>query len=359
MHSMKSNFRSPASTRRRSRRRCSKSARSSITFADRGDEPVLEPKPGEIRLWSDTLVRALFDAAHERRAASAALPRRLGPHITTPRACERCETATGSGYGSRIGNRCASAGVCGCARRRAAAAGRCRRRSSCDSTRAGVRHRHAPDHRPVPADAGRAAARRAHRDRLWMRLRHPGHCGAEARRGARRPPWTWTRRRCIATRDNAVRNGVSAKIEIQSGAGAALQPADCVVANILAEPLIELAPTLAAACAAGGDLLLSGLLEDAGYAVKAAYASAFDMVQVIGRDDWCCIHARRASLACSRSAPNARRSSGCRPRCCAPPAARCAAAGAARCSMRSTRLAEDANEFTTRRIAARDGGARR
>ena len=32
----------------------------SITFVDRGDEPVLEPKPGEFRLWSDTLVRALF-----------------------------------------------------------------------------------------------------------------------------------------------------------------------------------------------------------------------------------------------------------------------------------------------------------
>ena len=36
---------------------------SSITFVDRGDEPVLEPKPGEIRLWSDTLVRALFQQA--------------------------------------------------------------------------------------------------------------------------------------------------------------------------------------------------------------------------------------------------------------------------------------------------------
>ena len=35
---------------------------SSITFVDRGDEPVLEPKPGEVRLWSDTLVRALFQA---------------------------------------------------------------------------------------------------------------------------------------------------------------------------------------------------------------------------------------------------------------------------------------------------------
>src|SRR5271168_3150683 len=34
---------------------------SSITFVDRGDEPVLEPKPGEFKLWSDTLVRALFE----------------------------------------------------------------------------------------------------------------------------------------------------------------------------------------------------------------------------------------------------------------------------------------------------------
>src|ERR1035438_10008140 len=34
----------------------------SMTFLDRGDEPVLEPRPGEIRLWSDTLVRALPEA---------------------------------------------------------------------------------------------------------------------------------------------------------------------------------------------------------------------------------------------------------------------------------------------------------
>jgi len=39
---------------------------------------------------------------------------------------------------------------------------------------------------------------------------------------------------------------------------------------------------------------LSGLLKTQAYAVKAAYTSAFDIVQVVGRDDWCCIHARRA-----------------------------------------------------------------
>jgi hypothetical protein len=38
---------------------------SSITFLDRADEPILEPKPGEIRLWSDTLVRALFQQSSD------------------------------------------------------------------------------------------------------------------------------------------------------------------------------------------------------------------------------------------------------------------------------------------------------
>src|SRR3984957_1369162 len=65
---------------------------SSITFVDRGDEPVLEPKPGEFRLWSDTLVRALFQAPADAESSGAASPDAarnleslaavLGPHIT-------------------------------------------------------------------------------------------------------------------------------------------------------------------------------------------------------------------------------------------------------------------------------------
>src|SRR6202043_3863867 len=45
---------------------------SSITFVDRGDEPVLEPKPGEVRLWSDTLVRGLFQESPGGDALDAA-----------------------------------------------------------------------------------------------------------------------------------------------------------------------------------------------------------------------------------------------------------------------------------------------
>src|ERR1700721_4460755 len=54
----------------------------SITFVDRGDEPVLEPKPGEMRLWSDTLVRALFQESSDAALNLDHLAAALGPHVT-------------------------------------------------------------------------------------------------------------------------------------------------------------------------------------------------------------------------------------------------------------------------------------
>jgi ribosomal protein L11 methyltransferase len=103
----------------------------------------------------------------------------------------------------------------------------------------------------------------------------------------------------LATRDNAIRNGVSASIDVQgvdvAGVDGGLAQAYCVMANILAGPLIELAPKLTGACEPGGYVLLSGLLKTQAYAVKAAYATGFDMVQVVERDDWCCIFAQRGA----------------------------------------------------------------
>src|SRR5271165_1801214 len=43
----------------------------SVTYLDRADEPVLEPLPGEMRLWSDTLVRALASNLSPGVAAAA------------------------------------------------------------------------------------------------------------------------------------------------------------------------------------------------------------------------------------------------------------------------------------------------
>src|SRR5438477_5080446 len=53
----------------------------SITLVDRGDEPVLEPKPGEVILWSDTLVRALFDQRSEPLTTLRRLADQLGAHV--------------------------------------------------------------------------------------------------------------------------------------------------------------------------------------------------------------------------------------------------------------------------------------
>src|SRR6202453_508598 len=55
---------------------------SAITFVDRGDEPVLEPKPGEVRLWSDTLVRSLLRESSDAALNLDRLASALGPHVT-------------------------------------------------------------------------------------------------------------------------------------------------------------------------------------------------------------------------------------------------------------------------------------
>lgn len=87
-----------------------------------------------------------------------------------------------------------------------------------------------------------------------------------------------------ATRDNARANQL--KQRVKTGPVEAAEPADLVLANILASPLIELAPTLASLVHAGGDLCLSGLLAEQADAVQAAYAADFDFVGGAARDGW-------------------------------------------------------------------------
>jgi len=62
--------------------------------------------------------------------------------------------------------------------------------------------------------------------------------------------------------------------------------ADLVVANILAGPLVELAPTLTALAKTGGQLILSGLLSQQEEEIRAAYGNAFELDQVAEKDGW-------------------------------------------------------------------------
>jgi ribosomal protein L11 methyltransferase len=262
----------------------------SITLMDRGDEPVLEPKPGEIRLWSDTLVRALFQ---ERSALSALtdVAAGLGSHIT--------ETARIRAVEDRDWTRVWL--------------------TDWQSMRFGQRLWVCPTHAAAPDDP-QAIVVRLDPGLAFGTGTHPTTalclevleslpltgrslidygCGsgilgiAALKMGAARVVAVdLDPQALIATRDNAARNGVSSAIEV-AGVPVHLPSASCVVANILAGPLIELAPLLTAACEPGGDLLLSGLLKTQTDAVTAAYAPGFAIVAVVGRDDWCCIHARR------------------------------------------------------------------
>ena len=64
-------------------------------------------------------------------------------------------------------------------------------------------------------------------------------------------------------------------------------PYDLIIANILAGPLIELAPSLAGALAPGGRLILAGLLDHQAEAVTAAYRRQGMMAGArVQRGDW-------------------------------------------------------------------------
>ena len=74
------------------------------------------------------------------------------------------------------------------------------------------------------------------------------------------------------------------------------QQFDLVVANILANPLMELAPLLQRVLRPGGRLILAGLLQDQAGAVRAAYPQlAFDHDPALLEADWQCLNGQRSS----------------------------------------------------------------
>ncbi len=96
-----------------------------------------------------------------------------------------------------------------------------------------------------------------------------------------------------ATRDNAARNGVETTIECYSPEQFAPQPADVMLANILAGPLVELAPRLSRSLGPGGRLVLSGLLEAQAEEVKSAYKGAFSDLRIKVLDGWVLITGKK------------------------------------------------------------------
>lgn len=94
-----------------------------------------------------------------------------------------------------------------------------------------------------------------------------------------------------ATRDNAARNGVINQIStcLPDALPAALakESADVLVANILATPLMELAPTIASYLRPGGRIALAGLLRSQANEVADAYRPHGVTLEIEAeRDDW-------------------------------------------------------------------------
>ncbi|MBM7061330.1 50S ribosomal protein L11 methyltransferase [Pseudomonas sp. UL073] len=97
-----------------------------------------------------------------------------------------------------------------------------------------------------------------------------------------------------ASRDNASRNGIAAeRFPVYLPAELPQAPADVVVANILAGPLVQLAPQITALVKPGGHLALSGILAEQADEVRAAYQDAFDLDPTASKDGWVRISGRR------------------------------------------------------------------
>lgn len=101
-----------------------------------------------------------------------------------------------------------------------------------------------------------------------------------------------------ATRANARRNGLPADA-LTIGEPAmlddAVAAADLLLANILAGPLIELAPRLARLVMPGGHAVLSGILCEQEAMVRTAWAPWFEHLDTVENDSWCRIVLRRTT----------------------------------------------------------------
>jgi len=93
-----------------------------------------------------------------------------------------------------------------------------------------------------------------------------------------------------ATAANAARNGIADRIVCQDPAGFSERGADLVLANILAGPLKSLAPVLLDSLRTGGEIVLSGILEEQAGRVAEAYRPVCGTLDHETLDGWVRLH---------------------------------------------------------------------
>jgi ribosomal protein L11 methyltransferase len=260
-----------------------------VTLEDAADDPVLEPAPGATPLWPTVVIKAVFDADTDASLIAAALALAL-PDAPAPRfevlpdkAWERewLKDFRPMRFGRRLW-------VCPNGMPT----------DDCEAIR-------------IELDPGLAFGTGTHPTTAlcleWLDAQDVAGqqvvdygCGsgilgiAAARLGAAGVlAMDIDPQALIATRDNAGRNAVADRITISGDPQLADRSTDLLLANILAGPLVVLAPRFARAVRPGGQLALSGLLLEQAETVTAAYCPWFDIATSATRDGWALLAGRR------------------------------------------------------------------
>lgn len=113
-------------------------------------------------------------------------------------------------------------------------------------------------------------------------------CGADHATGCDIDPQA-----LIASTDNARQNGVADRLQLHLPDTLPATPANVLLANILAAPLISLSEQLAQLTLPGGALVLSGILVRQAEEVRDTYARWFNMDAPVVRGDWARLTGKR------------------------------------------------------------------
>ena len=92
--------------------------------------------------------------------------------------------------------------------------------------------------------------------------------------------------------ENADRNEITRDFDVRLPPALPTGTVDLVLANILANPLIELADELSGRVCVGGRMVLTGILEAQAAGVMAAYQSGFSFSEPVRRDGWVLLDGR-------------------------------------------------------------------
>jgi ribosomal protein L11 methyltransferase len=265
----------------------------SVTLTDAVDDAILEPAPGEHRLWPQTVLQAIFAADTAGPGAIVALAQAL----QVPANCIRAEHIA-----DRVWEREWLKDF----------------HAMCFGSRLWI----VPHHEPAPGapaitvrlDPGLAFGTGTHPSTAlclnWLDAHLAPNdtvidfgCGsgvlaiAALKLGAARAAcFDIDPQALIATRDNAAANQVSDHIALHDSAQSLPGKADVVLANILAGTLTKLAAPISMLARPGGSLVLAGILDEQADEVITAYANYADLLRCGQRDGWTALAGKRKSV---------------------------------------------------------------